>query len=208
MNIYFGILNIVKTKATLLSLLATICVEALSAQTGTYQRKIANGAYSVISFNKTGDKVNAEIFSWWNTHNGQMGYYAGTGILKSYTCVLQSVENDPDCKVTLAIAGNKLNAKFSDCAIDHLTEDFNGLYTKLTNAVAGDYLVIVPKAYFYKKPDAAAKLKTYVLKGDKVTLDMDRIGASKNEWLYVYFTNKAGKETSGYINMNDLKLIK
>ncbi|MVN91780.1 hypothetical protein [Mucilaginibacter aquatilis] len=208
MNTLLGIPQIIKIKATSLLLLAIIFSGAVCAQIGTYQRKIANGAYSVISFDKTGSKVNAEIFTWWNTHNGQMGYYAGTGILKNNTCTLQSVENDPDCKVTLAMIGNKLNAKFSDCATDHLTEDFNGLYIKFTNAVAGDYLVTAAKAYFYKKPNATTKLKAYVLKGDKVTLDMDRIAASKNEWLYVYFTNKAGKETSGYIKMDDLKLVK
>ncbi|GAA4919123.1 hypothetical protein [Mucilaginibacter defluvii] len=182
-----------------------VCSTSLFGQTGTYQKKIDNGAYGAVSFQRKGNRVNAEIFTWWNTHNAQMGYYSGSGILQGNVCVLRSDENDPGCNVTLTVVDEKIEAKFSGCATDHLTEDFNGLYTKFTDAVPGEYVVTIPKAYFYRKPDAGTKLKAYVLKGDKVTLDMDRITASKGNWLYVYFTGKNGKDTAGYMKLSDLK---
>jgi hypothetical protein len=101
----------------------------------------------------------------------------------------------------------KIKAVYNNCSVDHLTQDFNGLYTKFTDAIAGDYVVAVPKAYFHKNADADSKLKSYVLKGDKVVLDIDRIGASKQNWVYVYFTNKARKETTGYMALTDLKKL-
>jgi hypothetical protein len=177
------------------------------AQNGTYEKKAEEGAYGIISFQKQGNKVTAEIFAWWNSTNAQTGSYYGTGILKNNTAIMHSEENEPGCKVTLSIVQGKIKALFNNCGTDHLTDSFNGLYTKITDAVAGDYIVTAPKAYFYKKPDAGSKLKTYVLKGDKVRLDIDRIGASKQNWLYVDFTNKAGKETSGFIQMSDLRRI-
>lgn len=177
------------------------------AQQGTYEKKASEGAYGIISFQKKGTLVTAEIFTWWNTTSAQTGSYYGKGTLKNNSVVLSSEENDPGCKVTLSIVQGKIKALFNNCSTDHLTEDFNGVYSKITNAVAGNYVVTSPKAYFYKTPNASSKLKTYVLKGDKVRLDIDRIGASKQNWLYVYFTNKAGKETSGYILSTDLKIV-
>jgi hypothetical protein len=177
------------------------------AQNGTYEKKAEEGAYGIISFQKQGNKVTAEIFAWWNSTNAQTGSYYGTGILKNNTAIMHSEENEPGCKVTLSIVQGKIKALFNNCSTDHLTDSFNGLYTKITDAVAGEYIVTAPKAYFYKKADASSKLKTYVLKGDKVRLDIDRIGASKQNWLYVDFTNKAGKETSGFIQMSDLRRI-
>lgn len=174
------------------------------AQNGTYEKKAEEGAYGIISFQKQGNKVTAEIFTWWNSTNAQTGSYYGQGTLKNNMVVLHSDENEPGCKVTLSIVQGKIKALFSKCSTDHLTDSFNGLYTKITDAVAGEYVVTAPKAYFHKTPNASSKLKTYVLKGDKVRLDIDRIGASKQNWLYVDFTNKAGKETSGFIQLSDL----
>ena len=180
---------------------------SLHAQNGTYEIKGPSGSYCVISFENTANHVNAQIFAWWNTQSGQMGFYEGTGVMKNNTCILQSTDSDPECKVVLSIVQGKLKASFTNCITDHLSDGFNGLYSKITPAVAGDYIVTVPKAYFYKTPNATAPLKTYVLKGDKVRLDMDRIGASKQEWLLVYYTSKVGKETSGYLPMSELKRV-
>jgi hypothetical protein len=75
-----------------------ICVKA---QNGTYEKKGTKGAYSVISFQKNGKQVKAEIFAWWNSPTDQTGSYYGEGTLKNNTIVLHSDENEPDCKVTL-----------------------------------------------------------------------------------------------------------
>lgn len=180
---------------------------AANAQNGTYEKKASNGAYGVISFQKKGEQVTAEIFTWWNTSSAQTGSYYGKGVLKNNTVVLRSEENDPDCMVTLNIVNGKIKALFNRCSTDHLTEDFNGFYNKITDAVAGEYVVKAPKAYFYQKPDAGSKVKAYVIKGDKVRLDIDRIAASRQNWLYVYFVNKAGKETSGFISISELSMV-
>jgi hypothetical protein len=200
-------LTIKPHKWTALIVLLLSSVISVYAQNGTYEKKASAGAYGIISFQKHGNQVTAEIFTWWNTPSAQTGSYYGKGLLKNNTAILHSDENDPACKVTLTIVQGKIKALFNNCTTDHLTEDFNGVYSKITDAVAGEYIVTVPKAYFYKTPNAGTKLKTYVLKGDKVRLDIDRIGASKQNWLCVYFTNKAGKETAGFIPMAELKKV-
>jgi hypothetical protein len=197
--------NLLKKTGLLIIFIASSLI--VYAQNGTYQKKGPKGAYCLISFQNNGGHVNAEVFAWWNTPSSQMGDYSGEGTLKGNTVLLKSDLNDPDCKVMLSVVQGKIKASFSKCSTDHLTEDFNGIYSKITDAVAGDYTVTVAKAYFYKSPDASSKLKAYVLKGDKVTLDMDRIGASKQNWVNVYFTSKAGKETAGYLPLSQLKLI-
>lgn len=180
---------------------------AAFAQEGTYKKDNSNGSYCVVSFQKKGNHIKADVFAWWNSSNSQMGDYSGEGTLIGNTCVLHSAENDPVCKVTLSLVQGQLKAFFSKCDIDHLPTDFNGVYTKFTNATAGDYMVTIPKAYFYKKPDKSTQLKAYVLQGDKVTLDIDRIAACKGDWLYVYYTNKAGKDTAGYLPLSELKRV-
>ncbi|RZJ75216.1 MAG: hypothetical protein EOO45_06315 [Flavobacterium sp.] len=175
----------------------------LIAQNGTYQKKYKNGSYCYVSFQKDGNAVKAEIFAWWNTPSSQTGSYYGTGTLKAGTCVLKSSENEPDCKVTLAMEGTNLRMTYDGCATDHLTGDFNGLYTKITDAVAGDYVVNAEKAYFHSKPQTASNQKAYVLKGDRVTLNLDRI--IPGNWVNVYFVGANGKETSGYIPLANLK---
>jgi len=177
----------------------------LNAQSGTYEKKNKNGSYCYISFNKNGEHIKSEIFAWWNTANAQTGSYYGEGVLKSNTCVLKSDENEPDCKVVITVEKSGLKASYERCSTDHLTEDFNGLYNKITDATAGDYIVTASKSYFHKKADATTKLKTYVVKGNKVTLNIDRVTAGK--LVYVYYTNPAGKETSGYLSLADLKKV-
>ena len=201
-----GIKNQLKKTLILSAFAITLSISAF-AQNGTFEKKAYDGAYCAISFQRSGNQVKAQIFAWWNSTNAQTGYYNGAGVLKNNTAVLHSDENEPGCKVTVSVVQDKIKASFANCGTDHLTDAFNGLYTKITDGVAGDYVVTTPKAYFYKTPDTSKKLKTYVLKGDKVTLDMDRIAASKNNWLYVYFTNKAGKETVGFLPMSQLKRI-
>ena len=190
---------------TILIVLFMATIQSAYAQSGTYELKNKNGSYSYISFQKNGNRVTAEIFAWWNTASAQTGSYYGTGTLDSNKCVLQSEENDPECKVVLTLENGKIYASFKNCATDHLTDDFNGAYTKITNATAGDYVVSSPTAWFHKKPDASTKLKTYVVKGNKVTLTMDRIIAGN--WVNVYYTGANGKETSGYINLADLQKV-
>jgi len=175
----------------------------IHAQHGTYELKNKNGSYCYISFQKEGNRVTAEIFAWWNTASAQTGSYRGNATSNANRFALQSEENDPSCKATLTLENDKIRASFENCATDHLTEDFNGVYTKITDATAGDYVVSSPKAWFHKKPDAATKLKTYAVKGNKVTLTMDRIIAGN--WVNVYYTGSNGRETSGYINLTNLQ---
>jgi|GEM_PF-1426890 len=198
---------IIPFKITTCVMLCMVSFMSTYAQTGTYEIKATKGAYGILSFEKTGNRVKAEIFTWWNTPSAQTGSYLGEGVLKNNTVVLKSEENDPGCKVTLSVIQGKIKASFINCSTDHLTDDFNGLYSKITDAVAGNYVITVPRAYFYKTPAAGSKQKAYVLKGDQVRLDIDRIGASKQNWVYVYFTGKTGKETAGYIPLSELKKI-
>ena len=179
----------------------------MRAQSGTYEKRNTNGSYCYISLQKDKDTVKAEIFAWWNTAGAQTGSYYGEGLLANNSCILKSDENEPDCEVTLALLPNKkLSATYNNCAADNVTEDFNGEYTKITDATAGEYLVTAAKTYFYKKPGAIPKLKSYLVKGDKVTLNLDMIVAGK--WVNVYYTNTKGKETAGYLPLSDLKKLK
>jgi len=187
----------------MLSLLLFFTAGTMHAQNGTYELKNKNGSYCYISFQKEGNRVTAEIFAWWNTASEQTGSYYGTAISTANKFALQSRENDPGCKVTLTLEKDKIHASFENCATDHLTEDFNGAYTKISDATAGDYVVSAPKAWFHKKPNATTKLKTYVVKGNKVTLTIDRIIAGNR--VNVYYTGANGKEISGYINLADLQ---
>lgn len=197
--------SLCKAGFTAIICLTFFCGVHVPAQNGTYVLKNKNGSYCYISFIKKGNHAEAEIFAWWNTPSAQTGSYYGSGTLVSNKVSLKSNENEPDCKVTLALEQKKLRASFDDCAVDHLTEDFNGSYSKITNATAGDYTVSAAKSYFHKKPNAVAKLNSYVVKGNKVTLNLDRIEAGN--WAYVYFVDSKGKETAGYVALTDLKKV-
>jgi hypothetical protein len=189
-------------------LMSLIMLSTLSlyAQTGTYEKKNANGAYCIISYQQSGNEVMAEIFAWWNSFNSKTGGYYGKGTLKNNQVLLRSEENDPGCKVMLKYVKGKIEASYTGCTTENLTEDFNGSYTKISDAVAGEYLVTVPKAYFYKSP-GVGKRNAYVVKGDKVRLDIDRIGASNKNWLFVYFPDPKGKDTPGFISASELRRI-
>lgn len=175
------------------------------SQSGTYELKNKNGSYCYISFQKAGVNVTAEIFAWWNTQSGQTGSYFGKSQSKDNTYLLKSDENDPDCKVSLLLDNGKMHANFDNCNVDHLPQDFNGDYRKITDATAGDYIVSVPKSYFYEKPDNVNKKKIYLIKGNKVTLNIDSIIPGK--WINVYYVDPQGKEYRGYMALANLKKI-
>jgi len=175
------------------------------SQSGTYELKHKNGSYCYISFTKKGNEASADIFAWWNTKSGQTGSYFGKSSSSGTRYILKSQENDPDCKVTLILQNGRIQAQFDQCATDHLTEDFNGIYTKITDATSGDYLVAAPKSYFYKKPDAGSRQKTYLIKGNKVTLNIDSI--TPGNWADVYYVDPNGKEFRGYLKLNELRKI-
>lgn len=180
-----------------------LCPGKVAAQNGTYEKKNGDGSYCYISLHKTGAHIKAEIFAWWNTPSAQTGSYYGEGTLRSNSCLLQSDENDPACRVSLTLSDKTVKASFGSCMTDRLPEEFNGIYNKITDAIAGDYTVSPAKSYFYKRPLAGSRLKSYLLRGDRVTLNLDRLTAGK--WVYVYYTSPTGKETSGYIPLADLK---
>lgn len=194
-------------KKTVLLVLILCCASIAYAQNGVYEKKNANGAYGVISFEKTGNNVIAQVFTWWNSANAQTGFYYGEGSMKGNTVLLHSDENEPGCKVTLSIVQGKVKALFANCVSDHLPVNFNGLYNKISDAVAGGYEVTVPKAYFYQKTNKGSKRKAYLIKGDKVTIDMQNIAANNKEWGFVSYMNKAAKETTGYMLLSELKKI-
>ncbi len=65
-------------------------------------------------------------------------------------------------------------------------------------------IVKVPKTFFYSNPDLKSKpRKAYVMKGDKLS-----ITSQTKNFVWVYFTNKQDKSTSGFILRKDLQLIK
>lgn len=197
-------MKILQLKA-IFCLLSLYCANVM-AQTGTYQLNNKNGSYCSISFVKKGNNIEAEIFAWWNTKSAQTGSYHGKGLLLSGQCTLKSDENEPECTVTLALEKNEIRVVFKDCYGDNLPEDFNGMYRKMTNATAGDYVVTASRSYFHQKPDSSARLNSYVVKNNKVTLSIDRVEAG-NTWVYVYYVNPNGEEISGYLSLSDLRKV-
>lgn len=175
----------------------------IGAQSGLYELKNKNGSYSYISLIQNKNHITAEIFAWWNTPNAQTGSYYGQGILKNNSSVLKSNENDPECSVTIKLADSTVDAVFAKCTVDHLTEDFNGLYRKISEATAGDYEVISDKSFFYSKPAEKYKQKAYLIKGDTVAFNLD--GGADGNWVYVHYQSTSGKEKSGYLKLSDLK---
>lgn len=186
-------------------ILTVIPVAVVQAQDGIYGLKNDNGSYSLISMIKNQNKITAEIFTWWNTPSAQTGSYYGQGIMINNRVVLKSNENDPDCIVTMALTGRTINTTFEKCTTDHLTEDFNGRYQKISDAVAGDYRVKVDKSFFYSKPDEYSKQKSYLIKGNTVSFNLD--GGVVGNWIFIHYRHKSGKDTSGYLKLSDLKKL-
>lgn len=180
-------------------------VAVVYAQEGTYKLKNNNGSYSLISLIKNQNKITAEIFTWWNTPSAQTGSYNGQGVITNDRVVLKSNENDPDCIVTISLADRTINATFEKCTTDHLTEDFNGRYQKISEAVAGDYMVKVDKSFFYSKPDKYYQQRSYLIKGNTVSFNLD--GGVVGNWIFIHYRHKSGKDTAGYLKISDLKKL-
>lgn len=175
------------------------------AQNGTYELKNSNGSYGLISVVKKQNHITAEIFAWWNTSSAQTGSYYGQGILINNHALLKSSENDPDCGVSLALNDHAITAKFENCTTDHLPEDFNGTYRKISEATAGDYIVMADKSFFYSRPDGKSKQKSYVVKGNTVSFNLD--GGAKGNWVFVHYRNTKDKDTAGYVKLTDLEKL-
>lgn len=182
-----------------------LSVAVVHAQDGTYELKNKNGSYSLISLIKNQNKITAEIFTWWNTLSAQTGSYYGEGIVTNNRVVLKSNESDQDCIVTMALTDRTITATFQKCTTDHLTEDFNGRYQKISDAVAGDYMVNVDKSFFYSKPDEYSKQRSYLIKGNIVSFNLD--GVAVGNWVFVQYRNKSGNDTAGYIKLSNLKKL-
>ena len=186
-------------------ILIILPIAVVHAQDGTYELKNKNGSYCLISMIKNQNIMTAEIFTWWNTPSAQTGSYYGQGVMINNRVVLKSSENDPDCTVKISQMNYTITATFEKCMTDHLTEDFNGTYRKISDATVGDYIVKVDRSFFHFKPDEYSREKLYLIKGDTVSYNLDS-GAIGN-WVFVHYRNKSGKNTSGYIKLNDLKKL-
>lgn len=176
---------------------------AVQAQDGTYELKNKNGSYGLISLITNQDHITAEIFTWWNTPSAQTGSYYGHGVLSSNRVVLKSTENDPECIVKMTLMNPTIAATFEKCMTDHLTEDFNGTYRKISEATAGDYVVKADRTFFHSKPDEYSKQKSYLIKGNTVTFNLD--GGAVGNWVFVHYRHKNSTGASGYIKLTDLE---
>jgi hypothetical protein len=86
---------------------------------------------------------------------------------------------------------------------DNLPEDFSGTFNKVTASIPGSYVVTADKAYFYKDASTKSQLKTYLIKGNKISVDIENIQGK--DWIYVNYANAKGKTTSGYMQWAALK---
>lgn len=182
-----------------------ICANAAVAQSGTYQKLDRNGASCTIAINKTGNKLEVAAFAWWGTPSGTNGNFSGVGTLKGQVCTIKSTE-DAGCALTITLMSKKVKAIFSDCITSNLPEDFSGTYALLTTALPGVYRVEDDRSYFFKSASLKNKLKTYLVKGDKVAITLENI--RDKDWVYVNYRNLAGHETSGYMRLSALQLMK
>lgn len=198
----WSISNFIFSKICIFIFFATINVHV---QNGTYELKNNDSSYSLISLMRNKNKITADVFTWWNTPSLQTGSYYGQGVMKNNRVILKSIENDPDCIVTMVITDRTMTAMFQNCTTDHLTEDFNGNYQKISDAVAGDYIVRVNRSFFYSKPDEYSREKSYLMKGDTVIYNLD--GGAVGNWVFVHYRNKDNKYTAGYMMLSDLKKL-
>ncbi|SUJ01433.1 Uncharacterised protein [Sphingobacterium spiritivorum] len=179
-----------------ISLLFSLILFPVFAQTGTYRRKDKTGASCTIAVQKNQSLLKGQIFAWWNTSSDTHGVFNGQGVLNDNICTLRTQEESA-CSVRLSFSKNALNALFSDCNAENLPEDFAGNYIKITSQIPGEYLIKTAKAYFYKTAKSNSRLRTYLIKGDKVYIDLENIIDDK--WVFVNYTNISGKVSSGYM---------
>jgi hypothetical protein len=182
-----------------------MCAGATFAQSGTYQKIDKNSSSCTIAIIKTGNKLEVAAFAWWGTTSGTNGNFSGAGTLKGKVCTVKSAE-DAGCSLTITLMDKKVKTIFNDCITSNLPEDFSGTYALLTTALPGVYHVKDDRSYFYKSASLKTKLKTYLVKADKVIITLENI--HNKEWVYVNYRNLTGHETSGYMRLSTLKLIK
>lgn len=190
------------TMKTLISFLLSFILIPVDAQTGVYRLSNKNGASCTIAVRKNNSQITGDVFAWWNTPSGTHGTFSGQGTLKNNVCLLTSQEQS-SCKIKLDFEKNSLNAVFYDCIAENLPEDFKGNYQKITTQIPGDYLIKTDKAYFYKVTKSNSRLQTYLLKGDKVHIDLENIIDDK--WVFINYTNTSGKTSSGYMLWQEIK---
>jgi len=99
-----------------------------------------------------------------------------------------------------------MKAVFSDCIASNLPEEFSGTYALLTTALPGIYIVRDDRSYFYNSTSLKNRSKTYLVKGDKVSVTLENI--RNKEWVYINYPNSLGRTTSGYMSLSNLKLVK
>lgn len=175
------------------------------AQSGTYQKRDRNGALCNIAVNKKGRLVEVAAFAWWGTPSGTNGNFSGVGVLKSGVSTIKSAE-DAGCSLNLTLGKESIRAVFNDCIASNLPGDFSGTYHLMTTALPGAYMINDNRSYFHKIASAKSKSNAYLVKGNKVEIILENI--HNREWVFVYYRNSAGRETSGYMSMATLKLLK
>lgn len=176
-------------------------VNTAFAQTGTYQKN-DKGAFGNIAIQRNGVVIKADIYTWWNTASGTHGTFSGKGTIKDNKCTIIAPGEDVNCKIVLSFNGDQLKAVFTDCAANHLPDDFTGTYQKITSKIPGNYIVSTERSFFYKKPDKSSRMNAYLVKGDRVSMHIENI--KRDGWLFVNFTNSSGQITSGYIELSSL----
>jgi len=186
-------------------ILTILPVALIQAQDGTYKLKKKNGSYGLISLIKNQNIMTAEIFTWWNTPSAQTGSYDGHGVLINNRLVLKSDENNPGCIVKILLMDHTIIATFEKCMTDHLTEDFNGMYRKISDATVGDYIVTANRSFFHSNSNEYSRQKSYLIKGDTVSYQLH--GEAVGDWVFVHYRNKNGNDTSGHIKLIDLKKL-
>ena len=190
-------------RLTIAFILLVCFVYTAVGQTGTYRFKATAGASGTIAVRQFNKQIRGDVFVWWHTASATNGSFSGKGLLQNNTCSLRSAD-DADCTVKLTFNKNELKAAFGNCMANNLPEDFSGVYKKITDNLPGEYRIAAGKAYFYKTAGTNVRLKTYLIKGNKVSVDIENI--TDNNWVFINFTNAAGKVTSGYLPWTALKL--
>ncbi|WP_311953647.1 hypothetical protein [Mucilaginibacter terrae] len=172
------------------------------AQTGTYRLNTPSGAWCNIAITQNKQIITGEVFAWWNDAGDRVGSFEGNGKVQGNKCVLINTDH-ADCKIQLNFNKTNLHAIFNDCMSTNLPEDFSGRYRKINNHIPGTYTVAVNKAHFYKTAKLGLSLKAYLLKGDKVNIDLENIADANR--VFINYKNALGKISSGYISWADLK---
>ena len=184
-------------------LLLIFMASSAYGQSGTYQRKDKTGASCAIAVEIKGVHVSADIFGWWNTKSGRHGVFSGKGIIENKNTITLRSSEDSDCKVGLVFNNKNLRATFNDCMMDNLPEDFNGIYLKVTDFIPGEYVVKASRAFFYNTPNSNSPKKAYLVKGNRVSIELENIEAGG--WVFVNYLNGSHKRTSGFMRLQDLQ---